>query len=62
MTLSNSFRFLFRIFIVVAFIIIIPMLCGYVWYHFIVAEPISSAIMGIFCGAVADFLLWALIS
>ena len=43
-------------FFFIAILIFSPFACGLLWYYF-VHEPISSAIMGIVCGAICDFLI-----
>jgi len=47
------------IIIVCSVLILMPVFFGLLWYHFI-HEPISSAIVGVVCGLIADACILAI--
>lgn len=55
-TITLFTRFLIVI-VVIASLILSPVLFGFLWYHLVVADALSSAIIGIVCGIIFDFFM-----
>lgn len=49
--------YLFVVIAIIASLILSPFFFGYLWYHVVAADPISSAIIGVACGAGFDFFV-----
>ena len=45
-----------------ASLILSPFLFGFLWYHIIVADALSSAVIGILCGVIFDFCMLLFVS
>jgi hypothetical protein len=57
----RTFGCCFLVFLVIIAATLPLLAFGFLWYC-LIHEPISSAIMGIVCGLIADFIIWSVIS
>jgi len=50
-----------KILLFFAILILSPFAFALLWYHFVIAEPISSTIIGVVCGLLFDFAVLCLV-